>query len=31
VIAGVVAIGVIGLVTDQAIRIVHRRLFSYLR
>jgi NitT/TauT family transport system permease protein len=31
VIAGVVAIGVIGLLTDQAIRILHRRLFSYLR
>jgi NitT/TauT family transport system permease protein len=30
VMAGVVAIGVIGLVTDQAIRILHRRIFSYL-
>lgn len=30
VMAGVVAIGVIGLVTDQAIRIIHRRVFSYL-
>ncbi len=31
VMAGVIAIGVIGLVTDQAIRIIHRRVFSYLR
>ena len=31
VIAGVVAIGVIGLVTDQLIRVLHRRVFSYLR
>ena len=31
VIAGVVAIGVIGLVTDQVIRVLHRRVFSYLR
>ena len=31
VIAGVVAIGVIGLLTDQLIRVLHRRVFSYLR
>ncbi len=31
VIAGVVAIGVIGLVTDQIIRVLHRRVFSYLQ
>jgi NitT/TauT family transport system permease protein len=30
VMAGVVAIGVIGLVTDQALRALHRRLFGYL-
>ncbi len=31
VIAGVLAIGIIGLVTDQAIRFIHRRAFRYLR
>ncbi len=30
VMAGVVAIGIIGLVTDQAIRWAHRRWFGYL-
>jgi NitT/TauT family transport system permease protein len=30
VMAGVVAIGLIGLVTDQALRALHRRLFRYL-
>lgn len=30
VMAGVVAIGVIGLVTDQLLRILHRRMFRYL-
>ncbi len=30
VMAGVVAIGVIGLLTDQAIRMLHRRWFAYL-
>jgi NitT/TauT family transport system permease protein len=30
VMAGVVAIGVIGLVTDQLLRILHRRMFKYL-
>lgn len=30
VMAGVVAIGIIGLLTDQAIRVLHRRWFSYL-
>jgi NitT/TauT family transport system permease protein len=30
VMAGVIAIGVIGLVTDQALRWLHRRRFSYL-
>ncbi len=30
VMAGVVLIGVIGLVTDQVLRLVHRRLFRYL-
>ncbi len=30
VMAGVVAIGIIGLLTDQAIRILHRRWFAYL-
>ena len=30
VMAGVVAIGVIGLATDQVIRVLHRRVFSYL-
>jgi len=29
--AGIVAIGIIGLATDQAIRAAHRRLFPYLR
>ena len=29
--AGILAIGVIGLATDQAIRAAHRRLFPYLR
>jgi NitT/TauT family transport system permease protein len=28
--AGVVAIGVIGLVTDQLLRVLHRRMFRYL-
>jgi NitT/TauT family transport system permease protein len=31
VMAGIVAIGIIGLVTDQAIRWAHRRWFGYLR
>ena len=30
VMAGVVAIGIIGLLTDQAIRVLHRRWFGYL-
>ncbi|HEY7748926.1 MAG TPA: ABC transporter permease [Aestuariivirgaceae bacterium] len=30
VMAGVIAIGVIGLVTDQLLRILHRRMFKYL-
>jgi NitT/TauT family transport system permease protein len=30
VMAGVVAIGVIGLVTDQLLRVLHRRMFRYL-
>jgi NitT/TauT family transport system permease protein len=30
VMAGVVAIGIIGLLTDQAIRMLHRRWFAYL-
>jgi NitT/TauT family transport system permease protein len=30
VMAGVVAIGIIGLVTDQLLRHLHRRAFSYL-
>ena len=30
VMAGVVVIGVIGLVTDQLLRLLHRRLFRYL-
>jgi NitT/TauT family transport system permease protein len=30
VMAGVVVIGLIGLVTDQALRLLHRRLFRYL-
>lgn len=30
VMAGVVAIGIIGLVTDQLLRLVHRRMFKYL-
>jgi NitT/TauT family transport system permease protein len=30
VMAGVVAIGIIGLVTDQLLRLMHRRLFRYL-
>jgi NitT/TauT family transport system permease protein len=30
VMAGVVAIGVIGLVTDQLLRVLHRRMFKYL-
>jgi NitT/TauT family transport system permease protein len=29
--AGILAIGIIGLATDQAIRALHRRLFPYLR
>jgi NitT/TauT family transport system permease protein len=28
--AGVVVIGLIGLVTDQLLRLLHRRLFRYL-
>jgi NitT/TauT family transport system permease protein len=28
--AGVVVIGVIGLVTDQLLRAIHRRAFRYL-
>jgi NitT/TauT family transport system permease protein len=28
--AGVVAIGIIGLITDQLLRILHRRMFRYL-
>jgi NitT/TauT family transport system permease protein len=28
--AGILAIGVIGLATDQVIRVLHRRVFSYL-
>jgi NitT/TauT family transport system permease protein len=31
VMAGVVLIGVIGLVTDQLLRILHRNAFRYLR
>lgn len=31
VMAGILTIGVIGLVTDQAIRYAHRRIFAYLR
>ncbi len=31
VMAGVIAIGIIGLATDQALRLLHRRWFSYLR
>ncbi len=31
VMAGVIAIGVIGLLTDQLVRVLHRRWFSYLR
>ena len=30
VMAGVVVIGVIGLVTDQLLRMLHRRMFKYL-
>ena len=30
VMAGVMAIGIIGLVTDQVMRWLHRKLFSYL-
>jgi NitT/TauT family transport system permease protein len=30
VMAGVVAIGIIGLVTDQLLRLLHRRIFKYL-
>jgi NitT/TauT family transport system permease protein len=30
VMAGVVAIGIIGLVTDQLLRLLHRRMFRYL-
>ncbi|RUT94859.1 ABC transporter permease, partial [Mesorhizobium sp. M7A.T.Ca.TU.009.02.1.1] len=30
VMAGVVVIGLIGLVTDQLLRLLHRRLFRYL-
>lgn len=30
VMAGIIAIGIIGLLTDQAFRFAHRRLFSYL-
>jgi NitT/TauT family transport system permease protein len=30
VMAGVVAIGIIGLITDQLLRILHRRMFRYL-
>ena len=30
VMAGVVVIGIIGLVTDQLLRLLHRRLFRYL-
>jgi NitT/TauT family transport system permease protein len=30
VMAGVVAIGIIGLVTDQLLRLLHRRMFKYL-
>jgi ABC-type nitrate/sulfonate/bicarbonate transport system permease component len=29
--AGVVAIGLIGLATDQAVRAAHRRFFAYPR
>ena len=31
VMAGILAIGIIGLLTDQAIRYAHRRVFAYLR
>lgn len=31
VMAGIIAIGIIGLLTDQALRYAHARLFSYLR
>ncbi|MGB3146569.1 MAG: ABC transporter permease [Paracoccaceae bacterium] len=31
VMAGIIAIGIIGLLTDQAFRFAHARLFSYLR
>lgn len=31
VMAGILAIGIIGLATDQAIRLLHRRWFAYLR
>jgi NitT/TauT family transport system permease protein len=30
VMAGILTVGIIGLVTDQAIRFVHRRYFRYL-
>ncbi len=30
VMAGILVVGIIGLLTDQAVRIVHRRLFRYL-
>jgi NitT/TauT family transport system permease protein len=30
VMAGVVVIGVIGLITDQLLRLLHRRMFKYL-
>jgi NitT/TauT family transport system permease protein len=28
--AGVVAVGIIGLATDQLLRFLHRRMFRYL-
>jgi NitT/TauT family transport system permease protein len=31
VMAGIIAIGIIGLLTDQAFRLAHRKLFPYLR
>ena len=31
VMAGVITIGIIGLLTDQLVRAAHRRWFSYLR
>jgi NitT/TauT family transport system permease protein len=30
VMAGIIAIGIIGLLTDQAFRFIHRRAFKYL-